>query len=108
LHNSVTLTISELQPLCRDTQLRFPVKESHLNALKGVSAAVGLKSQCMHRGKMKVKGRTISATTPTAIPSRLIVCNELTTDFKWCWCMVVDPHLLRLVTNSNVGQAPSR
>jgi hypothetical protein len=51
LHNSVTLTIAELQPLYRGNQLRFPVKESQLNELKGVSAAVGLKSQCMHREK---------------------------------------------------------
>jgi hypothetical protein len=51
LHNSVTLTVAEFSHHAGSTQLRFPVKESHLNALKGVSAEVGLRSQCMYREK---------------------------------------------------------
>src|SRR3989442_15639869 len=34
LHNSVTLTIAELQPLSRGTQLRFPVKGAMLTPPK--------------------------------------------------------------------------
>jgi hypothetical protein len=52
LHNSVTLPIAELQPLCRGNQLRFLVKENRLHAFKGVSAAVVLSiSACIGKNE---------------------------------------------------------
>ena len=44
----------------------------------------------MHREKEGTRKNAL-ATTSTALPSQRIVCNELTTDFNWCWATTLLP-----------------